>query len=121
MSLAQKKMDSVKSDELMDKIREACALMGIRQKDLADYLDMKPSQMNLYFRGKVEMRSDRLITLLGVLGIDIEELLSEKIRALGGSSASSNSSENKMLASLGRLDDYKKQSLLKIIGILGAK
>lgn len=104
----------------MSRIRHACNLMGIRQKDLADSLELKPSQMNLYFQGKVEMRADRLIPLMKILGIDIENLLEDKIKELGGDPLGL-SRESKIFANMGRLDDYKKQSLLRIIHILGSK
>lgn len=121
LSLPVQKMTSQRSALFMARVREACQLMRIRQKDLADSLDLKPSQMNLYFQGKVEMRSDRLLALLDILGVDVERQLEERIKELGGENKFSPGHENKMLATLGRLDDYKKQSLLKIISILGSK
>ncbi|WII72465.1 helix-turn-helix transcriptional regulator [Bdellovibrio sp. 22V] len=110
-----------RSEIFMARIREACSLLGIRQKDLAESLQLKPSQMNLYFQGKVEMRTDRLLPLLEILGIDLERQLEERIRELGDTTTSLQNSENKVLAKIGRLDEYKRQSLLRIIHILGSK
>ncbi|MEK2644288.1 helix-turn-helix domain-containing protein [Bdellovibrio sp. BCCA] len=110
-----------RSEILMSRIREVCLLMGIRQKDLAQSLQLKPSQMNLYFNGKVEMRVERLLPLLEILGVDVELQLEEKIKELGGELRSFQETENKVLAKIGRLDDYKRQSLLRIIHILGSK
>ncbi|WP_413613096.1 helix-turn-helix domain-containing protein [Bdellovibrio sp. HCB-110] len=121
MSQSTPKLRPERSEVLMSRIREACLLMGIRQKDLADSLQLKPSQMNLYFQGKVEMRTDRLVPLLAILGIDIERQIEEKIKELGGESFSPLGNENKVLARIGRLDEYKRQSLLRIIHILGSK
>lgn len=108
-------------EDFMARVREACALMGIRQKDLAESLAIKPSQMSLYFQGKVEMRSDRLLPLLAILGLDVPGMLEERIKQLGGQSSVPQGNESRTLASIGRLDDYKRQSILRIVSILGSK
>jgi len=105
----------------MARIREACRLMGLRQRDIAESLQLKPSQLNLYFQGKVEMRAERMIALLALLEIDVEKQIEEKIRQWGGEAQSSSCHETKVLAKIGRLDEYKRQSLLRIIHILGSK
>lgn len=120
MNLGSEKSPT-RTDDFMARVREACALMGIRQKDLADSLDIQASQMNLYFQGKVEMRSDRLLALLGILGVDVEGMLEERIKELGGPALKAPGTESRMLATIGRLDEYKKQSILRIVNVLGSR
>lgn len=100
-------------------VRELCRLMGIRQKELAASLNMKPAQMNVYFQGKAEMRAERMIELLKILGLDIEKQIQDKINEMGGESKTANSS--KILASMGGLHETNRKSLLKIIKMLGAE
>ena len=108
-----------KSERVMSQIRQLSHNLGVRQKDLAATLGLKPSQMNLYMQGKVDMRADRMMNVLEVLGIDIEEILSTKL-------ANSNNTPGiapteTVLAKIGRLDDCKRESIFKIIKVLGSK
>lgn len=112
-------VDSV-NDRLVSKIRLLCHSLGITQRDLAASLELKPSQMNLYMQGKVEMKSDRLLKVLNILGLDIETLLDQRIAELSQAN-SRPAPEQRVLAKIGRLDEYKRESLLKIISILGSK
>lgn len=101
---------------LISRVKLLAQLTGISQKDLALNLGLKPSQMNLYFNEKAEMKANRLVDLLRVLGVDVESLIEEKIKALESSSEIDDAT---LHAKLGRVSGRKKKSLLKIIKILG--
>lgn len=101
---------------LISRVKLLAQLIGISQKDLALNLGLKPSQMNLYFNEKAEMKANRFVDLLKVLGVDVETLLEEKIRSLQSSSEIDDAT---LHAKLGRVTGRKKKSLLKIIKILG--
>lgn len=113
------------SDEVMSLVREICREVGIKQRDLAAHLHLKPSQMNLYFSGKVEMRTDRLVRLLEILGVDLRQNLRERldqIRGVPGPQAApddDNIDDSKILAKIGRVKSPKRESLLRIIELLG--
>lgn len=109
-----------RNDRLILQIRQLCQSLGISQRDLAASLQLKPSQMNLYMQGKVEMKADRLLQVLSILGLDIEALLNQRLTALAQSETPV-MREQTVLAKIGRLDEYKRESLLKIISILGSK
>lgn len=103
----------------MSAVRELCRRMGVRQRNLAESLGLNPAQVNVYFQGKSEMRADRMIALLKILGIDIEKQVYDKIRELGGEVRTV--SDNRVLASLGGLNESKKKSLLRMIKIFAAE
>ena len=104
---------------LMSRIRELSRNVGISQRDLAQSMGLKPSQLNLYFNERAEMKAQRLVQLLEILGIDINELLSHRIRALGGDPDGSDIDDSNLYAKLGRIRGAKRKSLLKIIRMLG--
>lgn len=114
------------SDETMALVREICREVGIKQRDLAAHLQLKPSQMNLYFSGKVEMRTDRLVRLLEILGIDLRQIIRERLQQIRGLTPAAHSlsdddviDDSKILARIGRVKSPKRESLLRIIELLG--
>lgn len=104
---------------LMSKIRELSRIVGISQRDLSQSMGLKPSQLNLYFNERAEMKAQRLVQILEILGIDIDELLTQRIRALGGDPTGSDIDDSSLYAKLGRVRGAKRRSLLKIIRMLG--
>lgn len=108
------------SDIVLSQIKKVCHLKGVRQVDLAQNLNIKPSQMNLYFRGFSKMRADRFVDLLNVLGIDLESVLNNEIlRCENAPAAQKNEvNETKVLAKIGRLDGQHRESLYRIAKIL---
>ncbi|KYG61530.1 hypothetical protein AZI86_17640 [Bdellovibrio bacteriovorus] len=109
-----------KRDKVMSQIRTLSQTLGVRQKDLAASLNLKPSQMNVYMQGKVEMKTDRLLCVLELMGIDVEKLLEQKIIEASKASFESSNKEN-VLAKIGRLDADNRESIFKIVKILGSK
>lgn len=113
------------SDEVMSLVREICREVGIKQRDLAAHLNLKPSQMNLYFSGKVEMRTDRLVRLLEILGVDLRQSLRHRLDQIKGVNVTPTSfddesiDDSKILAKIGRVKSPKRESLLRIIELLG--
>ena len=103
----------------MSKIRELSRIVGISQRDLSEHMGLKPSQLNLYFNERAEMKAQRLVQLLEILGIDIDELLNQRIRTLGGDPSGSEIDDSNLYAKLGRIRGAKRKSLLKIIRMLG--
>lgn len=106
---------STDNQSFMALVRQVCENMGIRQKDLAASLDLKQSQMNLYFQGKVEMRTERLLSLLKVLGVDVELLLQDQLSGLKAHPPDKNASENRILALIGGLTPSQKLSMGRIL------
>lgn len=122
----QKSESAVVSDEVMALIREICREVGIKQRDLAAHLHLKPSQMNLYFSGKVEMRTERLVRTLEILGVDVRLALRERLAEIKGRGTqlvvedAEMIDDSKILAKIGRVKSPKRESLLRIIELLGS-
>lgn len=107
-----------KASNVLDKIRELMHLLGIRQKDLACNLNIKPSQISHYFNHRSEIKANNLLAILELIGMNVEEQLDEKISMLkNGPHESSNTAT--FYTKLGRIREPKKESLLKIIRMLG--
>lgn len=113
-------LNESKRDKVMSQIRVLTQALGVRQKDLAASLNLKPSQMNVYMQGKVEMKTDRLLCVLELMGVDVEKILEEKIIEASKTSLQASNKEN-VLAKIGRLDADNRESIFKIVKILGSK
>jgi len=103
----------------MKKVRALSQSVGVSQKDLALNMGLKPSQLNLYFNDRAEMKASRFVELLELLGIDIDHLLEERLHRLRENSETIIDDSN-LYTKLGRLRGAKRKSLQKIICILGA-
>lgn len=109
-----------KHDRLVSQIRVLCQSLGIRQTDLASFLGLKPSQVNMYMLGKVEMKSDRLLHVLEFLGIDVLDQIEKKISEAESQISTAPNAQN-VLTKIGKLDAHKRESLFKLIKIMGTR
>lgn len=53
---------------------------GKTQAEIADHIGMAPSQLNRFFKGNSEFNTQNLLSVLNILGIDLEEIISRKTR-----------------------------------------
>jgi len=104
----------------MDGIKDLLVASGVRQKDLAEKMGMKASQMSLYFNGKSEMRADRFVELLEILGVDVEASIQNKLSELDHKNIPSQCGTSHMLIKLDRVRGTARKSLKDLIELLGA-
>lgn len=98
---------------LISLLRELLSSAHVTQKDLALGLGMKPSHINLYFKGKSDIHSRKLVSILKMLGIDLESLVRERIEMLSRNEGKV-SSEN-LFSKLDQVKDFNREPLLRII------
>lgn len=70
--------------QVIGALRELLKQTGLTQKELAQRLGTTPGHLNLYLTGKSDMHSINLIAILEALGIDLAEILNERIRQVSG-------------------------------------
>lgn len=113
-------MKTTDNSSVVDQLREILKLTGISQKELAEMMDLKPSQMNLYFKDKSKMRADRFIDLLEILGIDVLQMIENRLNQLRHSSSSAQLDQSLFLVKLDRVKGTTRKSLKELIELLGA-
>jgi transcriptional regulator with XRE-family HTH domain len=98
-----------------NKLSRLCKASGISQVELSRRLGMQPSHLNIFLRGRSDVHSQRLISLLYELGINIEAHVDAAldIRAL----SPQNDTEN-LAQSLERVSHSERESLSVIISRL---
>ena len=67
-------------DQLGPLLSQLAKKMRVKQTDLAKKSKISRISVNRFFRGKSEIRASDLVTVLGHLGIDLEEQIIEKIQ-----------------------------------------
>jgi transcriptional regulator with XRE-family HTH domain len=102
--------------DLVGKLRTLLRLTHVTQRDIAAALEIQPSQLNVYFTGKGDMHSKKLIRLLEVLGVDLNEILEQRIRELQHSNEKVTTPALRL--KLEALRDHNRESLLRIIKAL---
>jgi transcriptional regulator with XRE-family HTH domain len=86
---------------------------GKSQKGISSNLEMPVSQLNRFFRGHSDLSSNNLNVVLKELGIDLEEIISKKIREHAGiDELNLSSSEDCLIYLFRKLDPIGKQTCL---------
>lgn len=104
------------SHEVVANLRELLKLTGITQRELARRLGTTPSHLNLYFTGKSDMHSAKLIEILHVLGIDLDSLIQERIGRILQNEAEVDPSC--LYVKLQNMASHTREPLLRIIKTL---
>lgn len=87
--------------------------VGLSQTFLADQLGMKSSHINRFFRGHSDVYSIVLIGVLKELGIDIEEIIAKRLKAISEVDQADPNSRHEMLTFLfDELDELGQQTQL---------
>lgn len=105
---------------VMELVRDLVDLTDLKQKDVANQMGLKASQMNLYFNGHSEMRANRLVELLDILGINVQAEIQKRIRALKEERSVAHLDQFALAVKLGSVDQSTRKSLKSLIEQLGA-
>lgn len=65
---------------LHEKLSMLARARGLSQTKLSEHMEVHVNHVNRYFRGHSDMHSTHLVHLLKALGIDIEQMVSDKIK-----------------------------------------
>lgn len=97
-------------------LREFMKEAGVTQRDLAAAIGVKSSQLNLFFTGKSDMHSRKLVLLLKSLGIDLERILADQLQEIRNQSAQRHPSS--LIAKINAMDPEQRKPLLAIVKML---
>ncbi len=61
------------------KLNALLGLHGISQSDISNEGGVNKSSLSRFFRGETDLRSKQLIKLLGTIGIDLHQIVNQKI------------------------------------------
>lgn len=87
---------------------------GLTQTEIANSVDMQLSHINRYFNGKSDLVSSHLLNILKLLDIDVDEIVSKRIRDLAGSEDSGvDDLAGSINYLLGSLDEIGRQTMLQ--------
>lgn len=110
--------ETEKSFSVIEKVRTLMCLLELKQKDISESLNLKPSQISHYLNHRREIKANNLLALLETVGVDVNEILQEKIQKFMLEDFEQRE-ENILHSRLGRVRGKKKKSLLNIIRIIG--
>lgn len=96
-------------------LKELAREFNLSQKDLGKSVGMTPSHISLFLNGKLDLQSKKFIHLLKALGIDVEQLLIEKLQSLSSQKSSSNTDSIRLQVKIDHLSEDHRVPLLKII------
>lgn len=83
------------------------------QADIADSIGMAPSQLNRFFKGHSDIYSSNVIEILKELGLDIEAIVTKKLKAVDESEyADPKSQKDALFFLFNELDELGKQTYL---------
>lgn len=101
---------------LVPLLRELMRETQVTQRDLAAGIGATSSQLNLFFTGKSDMHSRKLVGLLRALGIDLEEILEQRLNEIRNQE--SPKSQTALHAKISALGEHRREPLLAIIKML---
>jgi transcriptional regulator with XRE-family HTH domain len=81
-SKRRKKMSVKKS--LGEKLSVLAKSSDRKQSEISESLGMPASQLNRFFRGRSDVNSSNLAAILRELGIDLDRIISERVRKTAG-------------------------------------
>jgi transcriptional regulator with XRE-family HTH domain len=85
----------------------------ITQTEIARQLNVPPSQVNRFIRGHNDIYAQHLIEILGILGIDLEQIIHQRIQYLNGTHVNEIRSINEcILYLMSELDPLGQQTYL---------
>lgn len=86
---------------------------GKSQAEIADRINMAPSQLNRFFKGHCDIHANNAIEILKELGLDIEDLLLKRLKdATDLENSDPNSKNETILFLYNKLDELGKQTVL---------
>lgn len=104
---------AAKRKHLGEKLSVLSKSLGISQTSLAERVGVPPSQINRFFRGHSEIYSSALTEILKELGLDVEELIAKRLKAVAEIENAEPKSTHEALAFLfDELDELGKQTYL---------
>jgi transcriptional regulator with XRE-family HTH domain len=104
---------TTKRKHLGEKLSVLAKSTGLSQTALADRVGVPPSQVNRYFRGHNDVHGSILLDLLKELGIDIDELVSRRVKSLTDVEKMDPDCRNEALVFLfNELDELGRQTYL---------
>lgn len=86
---------------------------GKSQAEIADQINMAPSQLNRFFKGHCDIYANNAFDILKELGLDIEDIVLKRLKDVAELEQSDPKSKNETILFLyNRLDELGKQTVL---------
>lgn len=104
---------SKRREKIGERLAEIAAHSDISQTEIAGRLDVPISQVNRYFRGHNDIYASQLIRICKILGIDIEAMINNRLRALSGDETAELGTDEECLKYLFKeLDEIGQQTYI---------
>lgn len=109
-------METQNSDpqDFHSQIKAIIRAAHLTQKDLGKSVGMTPSHISLFLNGKLDLQSRKLIRLLEALGVDIHNILKQRLEELS-SPQDSDSDLLRMKVKFDHLPENHRAPLLRIM------
>lgn len=108
--------EETSSPSLVPLLREFMKEAGVTQRDLAAAIGMKSNQLNVFFTEKSDMHSRKLVLLLRTLGIDLEQILADRLAEIRNHRADRDSTA--LLTKINAMEPLRRKPLLAIVKML---